>query len=145
MMDLDQSQLMATPDKFTTLRMTYSNPGDVLYIPAGSLLVEKALGAHCMALRVPLTLVSPACRMTNSLFVKAKSQSKDPNIGCTRGTFFCHVKPPVIVINHWLLYIDHWPRSSHHIHHIDIRFLLFTYFLHLLTSRGSLLRKPLDG
>ena len=36
----------------------YVVPGDVVYIPFGTMICEKVLGGHCMALRVPMALFS---------------------------------------------------------------------------------------
>ena len=39
-----------------TLKFTVLNPGDILYMPSGSLFVEKTLKAHAISLRVASTM-----------------------------------------------------------------------------------------
>lgn len=51
-----------------TLRLTYVLPGDIFYIPYGSMVCEKALGEHNFALRVPMTLMKQSDQHTSFLF-----------------------------------------------------------------------------
>lgn len=44
-------------DHLATLRLAYLSPGDLLYIPAGVLMIEKSLNANSIAMRVPVTFV----------------------------------------------------------------------------------------
>ena len=51
-----EAECQATP--FQTLATGYMSKGDVLYIPAGSLIFEKAINQHVTALRVPVMAMS---------------------------------------------------------------------------------------
>lgn len=42
----------------TTYRYTYVQQGDVIYLPAGTLMCEKAVGGHSLVLRSYSTLIS---------------------------------------------------------------------------------------
>lgn len=68
-----------------SLRISYVTPGDVIYVPFGALVLEKALGTRCMGLRVPLTLIAPDQTLPAQLLIKASqaSSAKGPEtIGC---------------------------------------------------------------
>lgn len=65
----------------SSLRMTYVTPGDLMYLPYGSLVCEKALGAHNVALRASMTLISPAQTQT-AQFLKAAAAPGTQSVGC---------------------------------------------------------------
>lgn len=68
----------------SSVRVTYINPGDVIYIPFGSLLCEKALGGHSLGLRIPMALLSPTQRPA-AMFLEKKSplNPTTPIPGCS--------------------------------------------------------------
>lgn len=51
-------------DSDTSLRNTYLCPGDVYYIPYGSVICDKIMGSHSIGLRVPVLFVSELNRFS---------------------------------------------------------------------------------
>ena len=55
---LNTETLTTQGSALRSLRIMYVVPGDVVFIPFGTLICEKVLGGQCMALRVPMALFS---------------------------------------------------------------------------------------
>lgn len=71
MASLDSKQLKEGGLATSTLRLTYIVPNDLVYVPFGTLVVDKALGGQNVGLRIPLSLICPSQRTAAHLLVQS--------------------------------------------------------------------------
>lgn len=72
---LDKETYEAAREKtclLENLRWAYIIPGDIVWIPFGSIMVEKVVGSsHALCLRVPSTFICDDCFSTSMFYASA--------------------------------------------------------------------------